>query len=237
MVVLSEGIVEKTNRWGTTYLEDPEGVIVIKVCTKCCEYVDISEFNIGKRGLGGRLPECKACRRRASLAWRGENPEKKYAYDQSREYNAEKKSEYNRKWREGNQDTRNVQHQRRRARKATLPDTLTTSQWERIVAHFGGCALTGSTEYVQEHAIPLAAGYGGTVFENMSPMRPDLNASKGARHLFEWFEWARDKYNLSQRKFDELIAYLAEVNEMTPKEYRIYTDWCFDNPVKIGVTE
>lgn len=167
------------------------------------------------------------------------NPEK--VRERRRKYyenNYEKVLEKNRNYYRDNPEKRKINTHLRRARKAALPNTLTLKQWTSVVYRFGGgCSLTGSKDYVREHAIPIAIGHGGTTIENMTPMRADLNASKSDRHIFEWFDANKERFNLSQRKFDELIEYLAQVNEMTTQEYRAYVDWCFDNPRDINAME
>lgn len=121
--------------------------------------------------------------------------------------------------------------QRRLARLRCLPDNFTEVEWEIATERFGGgCALTGSGFVHADHVIPLATGHGGTIYENIIPLRADLNISKSDRCIFDWFSENKERFNLSQTKFDELIEYLAEINGMTTKEYEEYVRWCHDNP-------
>ena len=71
----------------------------------------------------------------------------------------------------------------------------------------------------------------------MIPLRADLNISKSARCIFDWFYDVKDHFNLPQTKFDELIEYLADINGMTANEYEDYVRWCHDNPRVIDETE
>ena len=121
---------------------------------------------------------------------------------------------------------------RRRARKSLLPDTLTKEQLGEITDRFhGGCALTGCTDGTHlDHAVPVVIGHGGTTAQNMIPLRADLNISKSARCIFDWFYDVKDHFNLPQTKFDELIEYLADINGMTANEYEDYVRGCHDNP-------
>ena len=171
--------------------------------------------------------------RKSARKYRQENPEywRKYYED-----NREKVLEYQRKHYEANPEMYLLKDQRRRARKLALPYDLTAEQQADINATFGNaCALTGEPiDLHLDHVIPISVGHGGTTYGNMIPLSATLNTSKNASHLFEWFEANRERFNLSQRKFDELIEYLAQVNEMTTQEYRAYVDWCFDNPRDVG---
>jgi len=136
-----------------------------------------------------------------------------------------------RKYYEENPHVAAAGRHRRRARKSALPDTLTKEKLEEITDRFhGGCALTGCTDGTHlDHVIPLATGHGGTTEQNMIPLRADLNYSKNARCIFDWFYDVKDHFNLPQTKFDELIEYLADINGMTADEYEGYVRGCHDN--------
>ena len=181
---------------------------------------------------------------RASIAekkrkYREENhtsiSEKKRKY---REENRASISEYQRKYCKENPHIWSVAHHRRRARKSLLPDTLTKEQLEKIMDRFrGGCALTGCTDGIHlDHVIPVVIGHGGTTLQNMIPLRADLNHSKKARCIFDWFYDVKDHFKLPQTKFDELIEYLAGINGVTADEYEDYVRWCHDNPRSLDET-
>lgn len=151
-----------------------------------------------------------------------------------REKNKERKLMTGRTWRENNRDKKQIAEQRRRARKAMLLDTLTSKEYEESVKRLGGCALTGETNNLTlDHAIPIAVGHGGTTKENCYPLRGDLNSSKCDRNIFEWFEANRQRFELSQERFDKLIEWLASANAMTVEEYRAYVYECHANPRSI----
>lgn len=118
---------------------------------------------------------------------------------------------------------------RRRARKSRLPNTLTEVEIQEIKERFdGGCALTGEKGNIHlDHVVPLSVGKVGTVKENIIPLRADLNNSKHSNNIFEWFANNKERFNLDQGKFDELIVYLSEINEMSVEEYRDYVYECF----------
>lgn len=149
-----------------------------------------------------------------------------------RSENRERERAWRKKYKLENPTKHKLYAHRRFARKRALPYDETHEQRAIVWAAFGSaCALTGeSGDLHTDHTIPLAVGHGGTTYGNMIPLSDELNASKNDRHLFEWFDANRERFNLEQSRFDALIAYLAGANEMTTAEYRAYVDWCFDNP-------
>lgn len=251
--LIAQGCTEKMTSNGKTYLENSNGEMVAKECGVCSEVLALVSFYKGS-AFGGRGSSCKACISEIMRKKYADNPakyieggrksrkansenvrERKRRY---REANPEKVRENRRKHRESNRRQYVIREQRRRARKAALPDTLTQEQWEWVVTVFeGGCVLTGSEDYILEHVVPISSGHGGTTIENIVPMCRELNSSKHNANIFEWFNANRVRFGLSQTKFDALISYLAEVNGMTAKEYRMYVDWCFDNPRDIDDLE
>lgn len=122
-------------------------------------------------------------------------------------------------------------NQRRIAREKQLPNTLTTKETKEILSRFKNtCVLTKADNYHLDHVIPISTGHGGTIYGNIIPLRADLNISKSNRNIFDWFADNKERFNLEQRRFEELIAYLADINDMTTKEYEKYVRWCHDNP-------
>jgi len=186
--------------------------------------------------------------------WREKNPEKKkkmnreyyeenrdvclYAMRKYRKENRGREVERTRKWREENRgrylESCCIRAHRRRARKSNLPDDFTLEQQSEVLTYFNNaCALTGEKlNRSWDHALPIASGHGGTTYGNMYPLRGDLNSSKCDSNLFEWFESNRQRFNLSQAKFDTLVKYLADVNEMTVEEYTAYYNSCFEDKSK-----
>ena len=166
-----------------------------------------------------------------------ENKEQRAKYNAKwREENPDKMAKCYARWAKENPDKKAIYDQRRRARKAAMIDTITDEQYAETSAYFeNACVLTGeTTDLHREHAIPLSIGHGGSIRENMYPMAARLNLSKGDRNIFEWFEANRQRFELSQARFDKLIAWLASANAMTVEEYRKYVYWCHANPRKVG---
>jgi len=237
------GLVEKKNRRGTRYFEDEDGEIAAKECTGCGEMKITGDFNKNKNKLGGVDPKCKSCRRKYcedNREYFAEHARKYYEDNRARlaelgrkhyEANRAKVVERVRNYQIENPHVGSAARHRRRARKSLLPDTLTKEQLEEITDRFhGGCALTGCTDGIHlDHVIPVSVGHGGTTSQNMIPLRADLNISKQARCIFDWFYDVKDRFKLPQTKFDELIEYLAHINGMTADEYEDYVRGCHDN--------
>ena len=159
---------------------------------------------------------------------------KKRIAEVTRKYKQENKesiAEKARKYQQENKELFQIKSARRRAQKRKLPDDLTSEQRTATLERFNSsCALTGYTEGIHlDHVIPIATGHGGTISQNMIPLRADLNHSKNARCIFDWFYDVKDYFKLSQTKFDELIEYLADINGMTADEYEDYVRGCHDN--------
>lgn len=75
-----------------------------------------------------------------------------------------------------------VGRQRRRARFAHVPATLTTSQWMETLAHFNWhCAYCHGNYQVIDHFIPISLG-GGTTADNCVPCCHSCNTAKGAEY-------------------------------------------------------
>ncbi|MRX54635.1 hypothetical protein GJU41_11695 [Bacillus idriensis] len=153
--------------------------------------------------------------------YREVNPEYRRNYYAS---NLERHSENARKWRRNNLDKVALIQQRRRARKLLLSDV--SNSYGKFS---GGCVLTGENDTHWDHAIPLSTGHGGTTSGNMIPLRGDLNISKHDNNIFEWFAANRQRFELSQARFDRLIAWLASANALTTDEYREFVYWCHAN--------
>lgn len=122
-----------------------------------------------------------------------------------------------------------VSHANRRARLNELPNTFTEDEYNDVLMYFGGCALTSEKEDIQiDHVIPIATGKGGTTKENIVPLVKRLNNSKKDANVFEWFTKNKNRFNLHQEKFDDMIKYLSELNGMTVEDYRDYVYKCHE---------
>jgi hypothetical protein len=254
---LTEKVYRNKSVW---YENDKGEIVAKKcTIPECGEIKPIEDFSKKTHGIGQRRGECKNCQSKRGYNYRKNNRGKiaesghkyrennrdriaeyrKNNSDKIAEYgrnyyvsNREKVAERTRNWKRKNPHILRLINSRRRARKNKLPDTLTAEQYEKTLRYFdGACALTGQTLNLEkEHAIPIAVGYGGTTFENCYPMARGLNQSKSNSNIFEWFKANRQRFELSQERFDKLIGWLASANAMTIEEYRDYVYWCHANP-------
>lgn len=234
------------------------GEFVELECTICKKIKHVNMFTNLKDGFGKRHSFCKLCFTEKSNNYRAINPnfgretyernkesyakryqKNKAAHRESmikhRKENPEWYREWARKDRKENPKRARMMKLRRFARKRNLPSDINLKQLTEIKEFFGNkCAISDeSIDLHMDHVIPLAIGRGGTTLGNMIPLSPKMNQSKNSSHIFEWFDDNKERFNLNQQKFDDLIKYLAQVNNMTIHEYRAYVDWCFDNPVNL----
>jgi len=136
--------------------------------------------------------------REKDRVYREENLEK--LNEKSRVYraaNSEKLNEKSRVWQVANPEKVRVHNQRRRARKANLPNTLTAAEWQYAIDYFHGyCAVCGrppkdlfKTRRVNaDHWIPLSKG-GGTTADNIVPLcsgEDGCNNRKGNKDPEVW---------------------------------------------------
>jgi hypothetical protein len=249
-----EGLTEKRRGKKSLWYENAEGKIVAKACTKCGEVKTLEDYTKDKKGLAGKAPNCKVCQKEyneankdrsrqhyadnrekyieTSLKWAKENPERSAQNNRIwQRNNPERVAIHTREWTRNNSEKNTLKAQRYLARKASLPDTLTSEQYTITLEYFGNaCALTGRIDSIEvEHALPISVGHGGTTFENCYPMATGLNQSKGNKNIFEWFEANRQRFNLEQERFDRLIEWLGKANGMTVEEYCEYVYECHAN--------
>lgn len=196
-------------------------------CKKCGEIKDKTDFYKDSTKSSGVHSYCKDCFREMKQRTRREKGEE--SLRTRREWaskNRERLREQDRLYRERNRDRRRTSEQRRRARKAGLPDTLSSECVEDILSHFNEkCAICDSPAETLDHFIPLSSGHGGTVKENIIPLCRKMNASKHGRNPFIWAEDYLSEEQ--QERFDEVVKYLADLNELTVEEYREFVFSCF----------
>ena len=212
-----------------------DGILVEgKPCSQCREFKSVNDYGKDSARKTGIKPRCKHCEAVNSRNYREGNKAKVVEYNRKYyEGNKEYYAEYQRNSRRENKDVYNAYKQIRRARKRNLPDTLTSEQVDMIKLNFNGkCALTGEDSFELDHFVAISTEHGGTVYENMIPLSRKLNASKGDKNPFEWFAQNKDRFNLSEEKFDYVVGYLAELNGMRYGEYISYVNDCYAKEVK-----
>jgi hypothetical protein len=197
---------------------------IAKRCASCKFIKLVKDFTDNKLGLLGKSSECTNCLNTRATKFYHENKNELL--------------EKNAIWYRKNVKYRINKDIRRRARHKGLIHDLSVKQQESVFEFFKGCALTGETiDCHWDHVIPLSIGHGGTTFGNMIPLKANLNTSKRDSNIFEWFNVNRQRFELSQERFDKLIAWLASANAMTVEEYRDYVYWCHANPRSVDELE
>lgn len=231
-----------------------------KTCNKCGIWKPLGDYFNDKDGVGGKYSICKECKNKSNDKYKEyRNEYAKKHYRENKEYHDERNRRYreenrdaiiakNRKYRETHKEQRaaylsqwckdnKIRRQatelRRRAKMSALDNEFPYDKQTEVLSKFGGCALSGSDDIHWDHVIPLSIGHFGTSYGNMIPLRSDLNLSKQDSNMFEWFEANRQRFNLSQEKFDILIKWLANVNGVSVEDYRDYVYWCHENPYSL----
>jgi hypothetical protein len=116
---------------------------------------------------------------------------------------------------------------KRREMSEELPGSYVKEDWIKVREDFNWkCAFTSEMGCVtMDHFIPVITGHGGTFEGNLVPIIKNLNSSKNGRNPFRW----KSKKGVDRESFVKVVAYLAELNSLTPLEYEEFVYWCFDN--------
>ena len=168
-----------------------EIIVGSKRCSTCKETKAVSAFSRHSTKKDGLRSQCKECEREANRVYNAANPEK--AREANRVYraaNPEKVRERKRVYRAANPEKVRVNKQRRRARKANLPNTLTTAEWYYAIDYFHGCCavcrrqlknLDKTRRGSADHWIPLTKG-GGTTADNIVPLCHGEDGCNNRKH-------------------------------------------------------
>jgi len=197
-------------------------------CPGCETIKSLEEFGKDSSKVTGYSYYCKECINRKARKYRNKYYNKYISYRRNyREENYEKLREQDVEWCAENRDKRNASESKRRARQLTLPNTLTTEEWNKAVNNFKGkCALCEGDYEHMDHFIPLATGKVGTVYENMVPLCSSCNLSKGPKNPFEWIKTQNKN---KRERFDTLVRYLSDINGiMDVEDYKAYVYKCFE---------
>lgn len=180
-----------------------QSIAQTKLCVKCGnQYPATLEYwHRAKRNNDGLCSWCKECMRSYCREWSRTHPEKHIASVRKWERNhpdkasalrrkwrlanREKLRTGERNWRHNNPEKARLSHQRRRALKRTLPSTLTSAEWEDILATYGyQCAYCDKTwldcKLTQDHIVPISQG-GGYTADNIVPACKSCNSRKNKR--------------------------------------------------------
>jgi len=183
-----------------------EITVASKRCSTCKETKAVSAFGRDSTKKDGLRSECKECAREYNRVYRAANSEKlreakrvyyaansEKAREAKRVYraaNPEKVREASRVYRAANPEKGRVRNQRRRARKANLPNTLTTAEWQYAIDYFHGyCAVCDrplkdlfvTHTASADHWIPLSKG-GGTTADNIVPLCSGEDGCNNSKH-------------------------------------------------------
>lgn len=151
-----------------------------RICSKCgTEYPLTSEFwHAYKKNPYGLRPDCKVCN----------NAKRRHTYENNRErtketferwyaINSYRVKAASIRWEKENPEKSRVRNQRKRARRRSLPSTLTVKQWQQCLDYFGHtCAVCGRSRdlwhtLAQDHWIPVAhPDCPGTTALNIVPL-------------------------------------------------------------------
>jgi 5-methylcytosine-specific restriction endonuclease McrA len=117
----------------------------------------------------------------------------------------------NKKWCINHPKYHNMVWQKRRAKKLSLPYTLTSKQWQQIKEYFNNkCAYCGKElPLSKEHFIPLSKG-GEYTINNIIPVCLSCNSSKQDKDFFKWYP-AQSFYSKAREK--RILKYLGYKND------------------------
>jgi hypothetical protein len=128
-----------------------------------------------------------------------------------RKDNRDKVKDQSRAWYLANIEKAFLKDQKRRARKASLPDTLTLEQWRACINYFGGvCAACGRPPglfhtLAMDHFIPLSSpDCKGTTADNCIPLCHGDGGCNNSKSNRDALTWAVAKFG--KRKGKQFIA-------------------------------
>ena len=188
-----------------------------KTCTKCGKTLDITMFSRHCKSKDGYRTYCKECAKAYQNKWytdnrEAENASRRNKYDsvkESERYEVRRDSILLKKkeWRANNKDKQALQSERRRAREANTPSSLTEEEWQYIKAYFKNkCAYCGKELPLErDHIVALTKG-GGLKYGNIVPACKSCNSSKGNKDLLTWY---RSKSFWSQEREEKINSFLS----------------------------
>lgn len=227
---------------GRTEMATPDST-PIKTCTKCGKDfpATLEHFYKEKGGKYGVAARCKKCHNAITTpnarAWKAANPERAKQHqktydekhseqnrDRQKRWQQEQPDQYResnrnarRKWRKNNPEANLALEQRHRAKKRSLPATLTEQEWRQSLAYFDHhCAYCGQAfddahPLTVDHFIPLSSPEcPGSVIGNVLPACQSCNTSKGNSKPREWLI-RKFGFDNTGRILARIQAYFASV--------------------------
>lgn len=168
----------------------------MKMCTRCNQEKEYSDFSKDKSRSDGYSYVCKECRKEISISRkqstqaymkeyyiRNKTKRSEY-YENTKEYIKEYKKSY--KATDKGKIAKRRDNAKRRRSKVNTPKQLllTVNQWNFVLDLFSSCcACCGKSENITiDHIIPLSKGGLDTVF-NVQPLCVNCNSSKSAKYI------------------------------------------------------
>lgn len=219
----------------------------IRECSKCFQWLSLSSFRSDKGYADGYTRRCKRCCSVAVMESHKKNPDvtkramKKYrATPKAREndkrfyYRHKDKARakrikffsdnptYGKDYYHRNKAKITAKFHRRAARKRSLPETLTTQDWERAIDYFGNCcAVCGRPRglwhtLAMDHWIPLANPLcPGTIPTNIIPLchgQDGCNQSKSSHNPTAWLveRFGKRKAKQIEQRITDYFDWIAK---------------------------
>ena len=182
-----------------------------KVCKRCGKELELNLFYKKTSKKDGLTIYCKSCTTIEHKKYNELNKEAtrltKLKYN---EVNKEARLRQHKEYHSKNKDKYVIWEQNRRARKLSLPNNLTSNQWEIIKECFNNeCAYCGKQKpLVQEHFLALSNNGEYTV-NNIIPSCQGCNCSKGNKYFYEWYP----KYKCYNAKREKTILKFLHYNK------------------------
>lgn len=178
----------------------------MKICSKCKQEKDESEFYKDKQRIDGLALKCKKCYKqyykenkeklkeiskkyyennRVDILKRQKNYCKSHKNESAKKnekyYKNNKKEirERNKEWANKNKDKIRSYKQKRRARKKGSSGSVSNIEWKELCSRYGNiCLRCGSSrKLTQDHVVPLSKGGFHTIY-NLQPLCRSCNCSK-----------------------------------------------------------
>jgi len=186
---------------------------MVKTCIKCgIEKPATSEYfskdKIRKSGKQGIQGICRDCRKeRAREYHKTHRKQESIKQKEYRQVNKASKVASDRKYQREHITERKISGHKRKARKLSLPNTLTVAQWEKVKEFFDfKCCYCGKEKSLaQDHFLALSSG-GEYAITNIVPSCQSCNSSKGPRSFFTWY---KSQPFYSKKREDKILKYLG----------------------------
>lgn len=197
-----------------------------KECSSCSQIKEISKFHKGKCA-GEKTSWCKECTRDYAHSYYLLNKDRYAEYSAKRRREKPEEIRASRKKWVKNNPGKVIDGVRRYQRKKdSLLEAMSNAELTELEMVFGkSCSLSGETDEVHlDHWVAVSTLKGGTTPGNIYPLSKALNSSKKDANPFEWI---KSRPDINPLKFDSLVRYLAQKNNMTVEEFTTYTNLCY----------